>query len=450
MVTVLSSFGLLALAFASLPAGAATTCDFVVAANGSDTAAGTVQAPFETPDRLAQALAPGQTGCVRGTVQGDINIRTAGVTVTSEPGQRGKIIGRMVVHPDATGATVSDLDLNGRHTPVKPGPVVLANDAVISGNDITNDHTSICMIIGAQGHDSGALAERVRIEGNRIHDCGELPSTNQHHGIYAEHTLDLRIVGNEIYDNADRGVQLYPNAQRSYVAGNIIDNNGEGVIFSGASGLASSDNLVVGNVISNSNIRNAIESYYPAGNPVGQNNVARDNCLSGPRLVSNSTVGFTASDNLEADPGYVNRATRDYTLRFDSPCAGLLEAARAGSPIPTPIAPLKPTVTAQPTPRTTARIVDLGEQRKLAVQVTPAVKGGNTVAVTMKVVGTKKKVDTKLAFRFGARRWQRVGTKRVSKGRKTVIRLRAPHGTRKLTLRARTERRAAAASFKLA
>src|SRR4051812_14796960 len=109
MLTVLSSFGLLALAFASLPAGAATSCDFVVAAAGSDATAGTVQAPFQTPERLAEALSPGQTGCVRGTVEGDIDIRTAGVTLTSEPGQRGKIIGRLVVHEDATGATVSDL-----------------------------------------------------------------------------------------------------------------------------------------------------------------------------------------------------------------------------------------------------------------------------------------------------------------------------------------------------
>ena len=449
---VLSSFGLLAMAFASLPAGAATSCDFVVANNGSDAAQGTAQAPFQTPDRLATALGPGQTGCVRGTVSGDMDLYRAGVTLTSEPGQRGKIVGRLVVHENATGTTISDLDLDGRTSPAKPGPIILADDAVVRGNDITNEHTEICLIIGAQGHDSGALAERVRIENNRIHDCGVLPAANHDHGIYAEHTLDLRVVGNEIFDNADRAVQLYPNAQRSYIAGNVMDNNGEGVIFSGASGLASSDNVVEGNIITNNQIRSAIEDWYPDGNPVGTNNVARSNCVFGGRLISKGR-GFTATANLETDPLYVNRATKDFTLRFDSPCAGLLEAARAGAAIPTPTAPPQPNVTAAPTPRITNRVVKLDGEHKLAVEVTPPAGDSTLAAVKLRVVsGKAKAVDTKIAFRFGARAWKQVGRKRVSKNRKTVIRLRAPRGTRALTLRAKTRktRRAATVRFKLA
>ena len=38
---------------------------------------------------------------------------------------------------------------------------------------------------------------------------------------------------NWIYDNADRGVQLYPDADGTVVTGNVIDGNGEGVIFGG-------------------------------------------------------------------------------------------------------------------------------------------------------------------------------------------------------------------------
>ena len=73
------------------------------------------------------------------------------------------------------------------------------------------------------------------IEHNRIHDCGVLPATNLDHGIYvaeADHTVIRR---NLIYDNADRGVQLYPDADGTVVTGNVIDGNGEGVIFGGDS-----------------------------------------------------------------------------------------------------------------------------------------------------------------------------------------------------------------------
>ena len=70
------------------------------------------------------------------------------------------------------------------------------------------------------------------IERNRIHNCGQLPPTNHHHGIYVEASDGARITDNWIYDNADRGIQLFPDAQGTYVARNVIDGNGQGVIFS--------------------------------------------------------------------------------------------------------------------------------------------------------------------------------------------------------------------------
>ena len=52
------------------------------------------------------------------------------------------------------------------------------------------------------------------IEHNRIHDCGELPATNFDHGVYVAEARDTVIRDNWIYSNADRGVQLYPDAGR--------------------------------------------------------------------------------------------------------------------------------------------------------------------------------------------------------------------------------------------
>src|SRR5207245_8215668 len=89
------------------------------------------------------------------------------------------------------------------------------------------------------------------IQRNRIHDCGRIPSSNHDHGIYLAYSDNTKVLDNVIFDNADRGVQLYPDAQGTLIKGNVIDGNGEGVIFSGAGGSASNDNVVEHNVITN-------------------------------------------------------------------------------------------------------------------------------------------------------------------------------------------------------
>src|SRR5436853_609339 len=88
-----------AAAFASAPAaGAATTCDKVASPSGSDTAAGTVAAPYQTASKLAGSLGAGETGCLRGgTYREDVSLRTGGtadarITLTSYPGERAKLV----------------------------------------------------------------------------------------------------------------------------------------------------------------------------------------------------------------------------------------------------------------------------------------------------------------------------------------------------------------------
>ena len=98
-----------------------------------------------------------------------------------------------------------------------------------------------------------------------------LPANNHDHGIYVEASDGAQIVDNWIYDNADRGVQLFPDAQDTYVARNVIDRNGQGVIFS----RESSGNVVEHNVISNSRLRWNLEDWELTGTP----NVARRNCV---------------------------------------------------------------------------------------------------------------------------------------------------------------------------
>src|SRR5205807_1338240 len=107
--------------------------------------------------------------------------------------------------------------------------------------DVTNHNQTICFVVG---NDTYGYAARTLIQSNRIHHCGVLPAANHDHGIYVSNATDTKVLDNVIYANADRGVQMYPDAKRTTVQRNVIDGNGQGVMFSGASDSASTDNLV--------------------------------------------------------------------------------------------------------------------------------------------------------------------------------------------------------------
>ena len=101
-----------------------------------------------------------------------------------------------------------------------------------------------------------------------------LPAQNHHHGIYIEASDDARILNNWIYDNADRGVQMFPDRAGTYIAGNVIDGNGQGVSFA----RQSANNVVEHNVISNSVLRWNIEDWELTGT----GNVARTTACGRP------------------------------------------------------------------------------------------------------------------------------------------------------------------------
>jgi Big-like domain-containing protein/parallel beta helix pectate lyase-like protein len=317
---------------------AATSCDKVAAPSGSDSAAGSAAAPYRTAGKLVGSLQPGQTGCLRaGVYEQNVAIERGGnagspITLSSYPGERATLRGRLRVKDSANFVTIEDLDLDGRNpADTLPSPSVYGNDVVFRGNDVTNYHTGICFLIGSNDY---GRAVRVTIERNRIHDCGVLPAQNHHHGIYIEHADNTQVVENWIYDNADRGVQMFPDSQGAYIANNVIDGNGQGVSYA----RESANNVVEHNVISNSVLRWNIEDWELTG----AGNVARLNCVWTTRTGSYAREGgvmvtrdFTALQNLIADPRFVNRTAKDFRLAAGSPCAALL----AGSGTPPPPAP---------------------------------------------------------------------------------------------------------------
>jgi parallel beta-helix repeat protein len=266
-------------------ARAAPACDKYAATSGS------VQ-------RLVDSLSSGQVGCLRGGTyaaggDGVLKIREAGVTLTSAPGTRATLNARVYVPEQADRVTVSNLTIKG--TPRKANVLVRGDYTRWLNNDVTNGHRpSSCFLVGSLDRvpSTGTV-----IENNRIHDCGRLPRTNHHHGIYASKARDTRIVDNLIYGNADRGVQLYPNAQGTLVAGNVISGNDKGVIVNERA----ADNVIRNNVSANRSANMNAPTTLD-----GKGNRFENNCVwmpGGGSGIDNARL-YHSANNVTADPRY--------------------------------------------------------------------------------------------------------------------------------------------------
>ncbi len=306
-------------------------CDKVASPLGSNINPGTASRPYATVGRLVDALQAGHTGCLReGVFQGDVKFTKGGsasapITLTSYPGERATVIGRIHVSDDANNVVVQQLDLDGRNVANLPSPTVNGDNAVFRDNDVTNYHTTICFLLGSTEY---GRARNTVIERNRIHNCGQLPPTNHHHGIYVEESDGARITDNWIYDNADRGVQLFPDADNSYVARNVIDGNGQGVVFS----RESSTNVLEHNVITNPVVRYNIEDFELTG----RGNVARLNCVWSVRHPGfagiQPNIAVPLLENLVVEPAFFSRAAKDFRVAAGTMCADVLAGPVAPGP----------------------------------------------------------------------------------------------------------------------
>ena len=128
------------------------------------------------------------------------------------------------------------------------------------------------------------------------------------HGIYVENSVDAEITGNVFWDAPGWAIQLYPNAQRTLVAHNVIDATGGGILIGGkagggtyADGHASSGTTVEHNVITNTTAEYGVESYW--GGSMGTDNVVRPNCMfNGAKGDLDRDGGRSPVGNLVADP----------------------------------------------------------------------------------------------------------------------------------------------------
>jgi hypothetical protein len=324
-------------------ASAAPTCTRYASSRGADGAAGTRRRPFRTVQRLADSLSAGQTGCLRrGTydqVSKDgyvLRVNHGGssgrpITIRSYPGERATLVGVVYIVNGSDNVTLSALDIvgiGGQNT-----IQVHAADVIVQDSDITNSwRGNSCMILGDNSGSGQAL--RPIIRRNRFHECGSPGNGNHDHGIYVGNALDGQIVDNLFWNLMAYAIHLYPNAQRTLVAHNVIDGDAPsirgGVLFGGETGWVSNNNTVEYNIISYARTYN-LESWW-GGSP-GTGHVARYNCRwgGGKGNVSPRAQGFAAYGNVTVPPDFVDRRRHDYRLRAASGCLGVVRRDTAAA-----------------------------------------------------------------------------------------------------------------------
>jgi hypothetical protein len=401
------------------PAHAEGGCDKLAAVSGSDAGTGTLASPYATPQKLIDSLAPGQTGCFRAGAYSfsQTDVSTAGITLTPYGDEAVTLKGPIKVKPAGHHSTIEGMKLHGAGD---IGPKIYADGTVLRDNEITNEHTSTCVHVGSWY--DGPAPEGVVIERNRIHDCGELPSTNKEHGIYLSEARGAIVRDNWIYDNVDRGVQQYFEVHGARITGNVIVGNGQGLNFSGGS-----DQIVEGNIIASANRR---WNVYAGSTGSPGEGVLRDNCVFAdePDFTANGGIAssnvFAEADNLIAKPRFADPDAGDFHLEPGDPCLAKYTGTMSlsdGAPAP-PLPPPPPLPPASGSPTVTLRAS------------TPAVRPGGVLKLRGSALGAQSAGRAVIRKRQ-RHHWERVKAPRIRDGRFS-LRLRPRTRQRALRFRA--------------
>ncbi|MBX9584471.1 MAG: tandem-95 repeat protein [Gemmataceae bacterium] len=205
-----------------------------VATTGSDAAAGTLAAPFRTPQRAAAVANPGDTINLRaGTYGGQVTIRDADVTIRSYPGEAARVsapitdsgVG-MAIWSTARGTQVLDLEVSGGYY------YAIKFDA--AGGRIE----------GSKVHDSGRDvikispgADDVVIRANEIYRSGRRDSSNAE-GIDNVNADRMLVQDNYIHDIATAGVYAKGGATGVVIERNRVRTALIGIQLGGSTDLA--------------------------------------------------------------------------------------------------------------------------------------------------------------------------------------------------------------------
>jgi hypothetical protein len=235
----------------------------------------------------------------------------------------------------------------------------------------------------------------------------------------------VQVTDNWVYDNADTGIQMFPDADGNYIARNIVHGNGDNISFGGdtkdGACASSDDNIVERNILSFPRVKENVGSWSGCGKH-GSGNVLRENCIWPPTF-QKAGEGFALVNNFYVEPAYVNAAAKDFRIVPGTPCAPLVVDPGAGPPGSRP-------------GKRSGRAVTLKSSRRW-------VRVGGRFVLSGSVAGTARRV--RFQVRRG-KRWIRVRGARVRAGNgfraALRLRLRRRAVARLVLARARLPRRA--------
>jgi hypothetical protein len=285
-----------------------------------------VTTPFKTAGRLVASLSAGQIGCLdEGTYAENVNFSKGGtnanpITLAAAPGAHAVLKGVLTIPVTAGYIAIANLSLEGPDTIATPAgmpatpksatPLVRGDHVALRQDDITNPDAD-CVTLGDP---SFGTAKLTVIDGARIHGCAS--------GVVARVAENGLVTSSYIYDNSGDGLALMPSGNSFTIEHDVIDGNGSGVLFGSDGKLVSSNNVVRTSIISNATVGFDVYSSFPGA--LGTGNQATGNCVwMGKKGQIGPTKGFSSKDNVTADPMFVDRANKDFSLAAGSPCAAM-------------------------------------------------------------------------------------------------------------------------------
>jgi hypothetical protein len=329
------------------------SCTHYISPSGSDENRGTLAEPWKTLQKAFDMSTAGQTVCLRGGIYPQYVDASAGfnqverrsgapekpILFTNYPGEIAEIHGSTKIYgshiifqgtPNDTrncSAThPCGLIFEGSSGYVLPGVSILNSSG--SGN-VVFDHVEI----RKGNYHAGLYQEGCNnaITGSYVHDNG-IQNRNEDNGIYWSKTpADCKnggvIANNLVEHNFSKGIQLYADASAStpaYVAayGNISVNNGaQGAVIWG------DRNAFVDNILYNNNEIAGAAAGAQAGLYSGTANFVQHNLTwsssdrGGQRSGWYVKEGCCLTDNLIADPSFLDPARHNWDLKPSSPAS---------------------------------------------------------------------------------------------------------------------------------
>lgn len=312
---------LLALAaiIAALPFQAFAVVNFYVATNGNDANPGTLQQPWRTIQKAANAAVPGAVVYVRGGVyQERVNINVSGsaaqgyITFRNYPNEKPVIDGTGLAVPDA------------------PNGLILIADRrylVIQGFELRNYKTAILTRVPAGIYVHGG-SHHIRMRANRIHHIahtGDVAHDVDAHGIAvygdnADQSINnLSIEANELYAltlGSSESLVVNGNVDGFKIIGNTVhDNNNIGIDAIGFEKVSSNpatdqarNGLIARNLVYN------INSY---GNPAYGTDRSADGIYvdGGINIVIERNRVHHANIGIELASEHQGKSTRNIIVR---------------------------------------------------------------------------------------------------------------------------------------